>query len=376
MAKYTRLRVSGFRRILNLDMPLGPLTVIVGVNGCGKSSILDALWLCSASAAGQLKNMIQAFGGFHSFVSKGRAQSVTLGLSASHSNGDRFDYRFSLVDQGTYVGVEKEILERMSAEGKPLATLLETETTFRKEGRLLRPLEVGESHLFQASGAFNLDAELFRGPLLNTRLLRSPSVTALRAALPRIGVKRPLADGRGLAESLMVLALEAPEQFGLLVDSLRAIFPRLERLEAIELVNSTLTLGWWDADYPNSPFFPHQLSDGTLRLLFMMTSMYAVYEDERTNMLLIDEPEVSLHPEAIGTFAGYLREASEWTQIVVATHSVDLVRRLKPEEIVAVDIAGDGSSTVRRGDEMNLSHWLEDYSMDELWRMGEIGGRS
>jgi predicted ATPase len=92
-------------------------------------------------------------------------------------------------------------------------------------------------------------------------------------------------------------------------------------------------------------------------------------------LTLIDEPEVSLHPELISLLVGLLREASRHKQIVVATHSDRLIRFLKPEEVVVMDSAEDGTSTLTWADKMHLEEWLDDYSLDELWRNGRLGGR-
>jgi len=96
-----------------------------------------------------------------------------------------------------------------------------------------------------------------------------------------------------------------------------------------------------------------------------------------TALTLIDEPEVSLHPELLSLLAGLLREASSRrSQIFVATHSDRLIGFLKPEEVVVMDAADDGSSTLTWADRMNLDHWLENYSLDDLWRNGRLGGRA
>jgi predicted ATPase len=94
-----------------------------------------------------------------------------------------------------------------------------------------------------------------------------------------------------------------------------------------------------------------------------------------TALTLLDEPEVSLHPELLSLLAGLLREAAERTQIVVATHSDRLVRFLKPKEVVVMDSAEDGTSTLTWADKMNIEQWLEDYTLDELWRNGRLGAR-
>lgn len=93
-------------------------------------------------------------------------------------------------------------------------------------------------------------------------------------------------------------------------------------------------------------------------------------------MTLLDEPEVSLHPELLSLLAEILREAACRTQIVVATHSDRLVRFLAPDEILTMDTADDGTTHLSWADQLDLKKWLEEYTLDELWRNGRIGARA
>jgi predicted ATPase len=95
-----------------------------------------------------------------------------------------------------------------------------------------------------------------------------------------------------------------------------------------------------------------------------------------TALTLLDEPEVSLHPELLKLLADQLREASLRTQIIVATHSDTLIRFLDPAEVVVLDSTEDGMTTLTRADQLDLGDWLKDYSLDELWRNGHIGARA
>ena len=91
---------------------------------------------------------------------------------------------------------------------------------------------------------------------------------------------------------------------------------------------------------------------------------------------MIDEPEVSLHPELLSVLADCLREASQRTQLLVATHADRLVRFLHPAEIIVLDVQERGVSTASRADELDLDQWMQDYSLDELWSNGRLGARS
>jgi predicted ATPase len=89
---------------------------------------------------------------------------------------------------------------------------------------------------------------------------------------------------------------------------------------------------------------------------------------------MIDEPEVSMHPELLSLLADLMREASTRTQLIIATHSDRFVRFLKPEEVVVMDIDDNGRAAAAWADTLDLEKWLDEYSLDEVWRMGQLKG--
>jgi predicted ATPase len=132
----------------------------------------------------------------------------------------------------------------------------------------------------------------------------------------------------------------------------------------------TLAMTWKDRNFSH-PFYMHQLSEGTLRFLWLITLLQS---RDLTAVTLIDEPEVSLHPELLQLLAHAMREASKRTQLIVATHSDRLIRFLEPREVLACD-SEDGLTTLNWADAIDLEHWLADYTLDQLWAMNIIGGR-
>ena len=90
--------------------------------------------------------------------------------------------------------------------------------------------------------------------------------------------------------------------------------------------------------------------------------------------ILIDEPELGLHPYAINVLADLLARASENRQLIVSTQSVELLNRMNPEDVVVVD-RKDNASTFQRLDATQLQGWLEDYSLGDLWKQNVLGGR-
>jgi predicted ATPase len=89
---------------------------------------------------------------------------------------------------------------------------------------------------------------------------------------------------------------------------------------------------------------------------------------------MIDEPEVSMHPELLSLLADLMRETSKRTQLIIATHSDRFIRFLEPEEVVVMDIDDTGCATAAWADTLDLKKWLDEYSLDEVWRMGQLKG--
>jgi predicted ATPase len=81
-----------------------------------------------------------------------------------------------------------------------------------------------------------------------------------------------------------------------------------------------------------------------------------------------------LHPELLGLLADLMREATTRTQLIVATHADRLVRFLKPSEVVAMDLKDDGTAIATWADTFDIEAWLKEYTLDEVWEMGRIGG--
>jgi predicted ATPase len=180
----------------------------------------------------------------------------------------------------------------------------------------------------------------------------------------------PGAKGEDLVSCLYYLRETDPNRFEIIQDTLAAAFPNFERLSFPPVAAGTLAMTWKDRNFSH-PFYMHQLSEGTLRFLWLITLLQS---RDLSAVTLIDEPEVSLHPELLQLLADAMREASQKTQLIVATHSDRLLGFLKPHEVLVCD-SEDGLATLSWADSIDLEHWLKDYSLDELWAMNIIGGR-
>ena len=131
-----------------------------------------------------------------------------------------------------------------------------------------------------------------------------------------------------------------PYRFETIEATLRSAFPGFERLSFPPVAAGTLAMTWKENTSKN-PFYMYQLSEGTLRFLWLVTLLQS---PGLTAVTLIDEPEVSLHPELLSLLADLFREASQRTQLIVATHADRLVRFLQPAEVITINVNENGAA--------------------------------
>jgi len=222
--------------------------------------------------------------------------------------------------------------------------------------------------------------KLFREPEeFRTRLASSTFYHVLNVD-PRSPVRLPQPiqpaplpgrNGAELVSCLFYLRETERQRFEAIEDALRAAFPHFDRLDFPPVAAGTLALAWRETTF-YKPLYMHQLSEGTLRFLWLATLLQS---PGLTALTLLDEPEVSLHLELLNLLADLLREASHRTQVIVATHSDRLIRFLKPNEVVLLDSTEDGMTTLTWADQLDLAEWLKEYSLDELWQNGRLGAR-
>lgn len=131
-----------------------------------------------------------------------------------------------------------------------------------------------------------------------------------------------------------------------------------------------ISLLWrqFGSDYP---LWPSQLSDGSLRFICLVT---ALLQPQSPSTIVIDEPELGLHPVALNLLGALLRSASKRMQVIVSTQSVSLVNQFSVEDLIIVEREG-GASVFKRHREIDCQQWLDDYSVGELWEKNILGGR-
>lgn len=380
--RFTELDIKGFRRLSEAKLELRPLCVMIGANGVGKTSILDALSLLAGSAAGNMTESISELGGLTNVLTYDRSNELELGIKMEVSGHKPLEYALKVRPEGVAYSIERESLsQRRRPESPPFYHLVargsEVQYFDASQGKLVRPNwehNPLESSLSQVPKMFQ-EPEEFRRRLASSTFYHVLDVShrsPVRLPQPMQPSTLPGRNGEGLVSCLFYLREVERHRFEAVEDALRAAFPRFERLDFPPVAAGTLALTWREDGF-SRPLYMHQLSEGTLRFLWLTALLQS---PGLTALTLLDEPEVSLHPELLSLLADLLREASRTSQIIVATHSDRLVRFLRPSEVVAMDISDEGTTELMWADNFDLEKWLEDYTLDELWRSGRIGARA
>jgi predicted ATPase len=379
--RFKDLSIHGFRRLYDVSLPLRPLSVMIGANGTGKTSVLDVLSLLANSAQGKLGDSLTELSGLASVLTGDRAEELRLAISMTVPGNVPLDYSLELRLQGVaYVISEERLSQQRQPKPPPFYHIDSHGPNIRyyeaDQGGLVRPTwehKSLETSLAQVPKMFR-EPEEFRNRLSSSTFYHVLNVdprSPVRLPQPLRPATLPGPNGEDLVSCLFYLREAERSRFEAIEDALRAAFPRFDRLDFPPVAAGTLALTWRETTF-SRPLYMHQLSEGTLRFLWLATLLQS---PGLTALTLLDEPEISLHPELLSLLAELLREASRRTQLVVATHSDRLIRFLQPEEVVLLDSTEEGMSTLTWADQLDLAEWLKEYSLDELWSNGRLGAR-
>jgi predicted ATPase len=385
--KVTQLDVQGYRSLVDVSLPLRPLCVLIGPNGSGKTSFLEVIRLLQEAAEERLTDHLQNLGGVNALLSRfpngPDRLKIALGVDVESQKSEApLSYRIEILPRD---GSHVIPVERLEWQWDPAALRAHCYIDAHYEhirysdpdhgGAIVAPnwdYHQNELALAQAPRMNRVPDEL-RGAMLRTRSFGFLDVG------PRAIVRLPQAltpapwpgpNGENLFSALCNLRALHDREYRRLLEVLGLAFPGFERLEFPVVGAGQVTMTWHQEELSGA-LYPSELSEGTLRFLWLATVLLA---PDPPPITLIDEPEVSLHPEMLKLLANLLQDASCRGQVIVATHSSDLVRWLTPQEVLIFD-KQEGRTTARWADELNLTDWLEEYSLDELWRMGTLGGR-
>lgn len=360
------ITLKGFKSIQSLeDFKLGAVNVLIGANGSGKSNFVSFFSLLREMVEGRLEKAVNKAGGadVHLFLGPKVTDKVLAELKFG-CNG----YSFLLeatVDNRLIFGDE-----RIQYEGTPGFTRDVNRSIGhgQSESKLKEQLREGDrnrpisEHIYAA---------------ISRWVVYHFHDTSDTAAMRRTGSVRDnerfRPDAGNLAAFLFHLREEEKDTYSLIVDTVRLVAPFLRDFKLRPKKSNgdeIIELEWEqkDSDYP---FHASQLSDGTLRFIALAT---ALLQPSPPATILIDEPELGLHPQALDVLANLILQAQSRTQLIVSTQSAPLLNAFEPNQIVVID-REEGASRFRRLETGDLAAWLaEDYTLGDLWQKNVYGG--
>lgn len=180
-------------------------------------------------------------------------------------------------------------------------------------------------------------------------------------------------DAGNLAALLYRFRHDNNSSYRQIVSTIRLIAPFFDDfdLEPSGPGNTEVILNWREKG-SDQVFGPHQLSDGTLRAICLVTLLLQP-ENELPGLVIVDEPELGLHPYALNIIASLFKKASHYTQVLISTQSTTFLNNFDSEDVIVVSRNGKGSQ-FERLDPAILQAWLEEYSLGEIWEKNIIGG--
>jgi predicted ATPase len=351
------IKIKSFKSIREMDLKLLPINVLIGANGAGKSNFINFFKLIYNIYVQNLQNYIAEEAGADNILYNGLKQSESLWGRIEFDETNAYSFILKPNQQGNLF-FEYEVTRFYRDYGLgwdkvPLGNgYLESRLKNEKGGRYI--------YVKRYMSSF----KIFH--------FHDTSKTAKIKQKGNIDDNQYLFEDAGnLAAFLYFLQEKHPKSFKKIEMLIRSVAPYFDCfvLEPDKIREDKIQLSWKQKG-SDMRLYAMQLSDGTLRFMALATLLL---QPELPSTIIIDEPELGLHPFAINKLAGLIKKASAQSQIIISTQSINLVDNFSPEDIITVDREDNQSVFVRQNSE-SLKDWLQEYSIGDLWNKNVIGG--
>lgn len=356
----SRIEIAGYKSIRSLAIDLQPINILLGGNGVGKSNFISLFSLIRNIYNMNFQNYVRKKGGADSFLHFGRKNTSEINITVYFKSDEGHENQF------------KVILEA----GQESLFIKSTNTAYKYHGNWHhREYEqnVAESNFvnMKQKQAWYVNSRLVEFDVYHFHDTSDSSpMKAMSDIHDNLQLKR---DGSNLAAFLYYLKEKEPKHFKRIELTVKSIVPFFDRfiLEPNRLNEQKIQLEWREKGFPDTYFNAYHLSDGTLRFICLATLLM---QPKPPATIIIDEPELGLHPVAINKLAALVRKASEKTQVILSTQSINLIDNFEPEDVIVTD-REDHGSVFRRLKSEDLKVWLEEYTLGDLWGQNKLGAQ-
>lgn len=373
MTQIQKITIKGYKSIAKLEnFALRPLNVLIGANGAGKSNFIGLFRFLASVVGDNFPVDVQKWGGPEALLHFGSKFTPkmdlevyftrTEGATGSFANGYRVTLEPTQDNRLIFTREESWLDGNYTTRAYPLGSGHSTaKVTSDKDSpsasvsyHVSEKLKIWRQYHFHDTSD---TAAVKRKHAVNDSLRLKPDAANLAAYLRKLKT-----------------TTKYESSYDRIVETIRRAAPFFGDFVFRDEGSDFIELEWTERGRPDTPWKAHVLSDGTLRFI-CLTTLLLQPKVLLPDTVLIDEPELGLHPFAINLLAEMLKEAAESKQVIVSTQSVELLNNFQPEDVVVVQREGD-ASVFKRLDAEELTDWLtEDYSLGELWKRNVLGGR-
>jgi predicted ATPase len=369
----SRVILNNYKSLRDCDVSLGPITFLVGPNGAGKSNFLEALRFVSYALSSSLEQALDARSGFRNIIHRGFGAESTISFEIFFQIGEdktgSYLVQIASVLDGPVSVIREECIIK-SPQGRDWFKI--NRGIVSSNQGVVPAASEGKLYLVNASGLPPFES-VYRA--LSSIAVYNPVPDEIRGVKTEKRYRNLDRTGSALAETIFNLKRTAPERLARVTDYLRRINPSVLEIDAVSLDASYSLRFETDRGGGVREKFPSQnASDGTLRALAVLVALFQDSERYPLTLTGLEEPEAGLHPAAAGVLFDSLMEASQLGQVVVTSHSPDLLDRedILEDAIKAVAMC-DGRTIIGRVNNVGRSALREHlYTAGELMRMDQL----
>ncbi len=378
MAKRNTLKlksftISGFKSFDNIGQTIktGDVTILLGANGSGKSNIVSFFKMLGYMMSNALQTFIGENGGAGTLLHYGSKKTHRMSASLNFADvnaSDDYNFTLTYATGDTLIFTEEILSWKLKNKNKPFN---QTFDPGLKESGFINAIKEPDAKTARVIYSLlkNIHVFQFHDTSKESRIRNNVYIndnTFLRS------------DGGNLAAILYAMKnnSEHEKYYERIVRYIRQVMPQFGDfvLEPSILNKNSIMLNWREekSDYL---FGPHQISDGSLRFM-ALTTLLLQPPQNLPSVVVLDEPELGLHPAAISSLSGMVKSASKHCQVILATQSPRLVDEFDLNELLIIERDNKSNSTaVNSLNTDEFKHWIEQYSNSELWEKNVLGGK-
>lgn len=364
--KLQEVTIRGYKSIsfnYPVTLELGNVNILLGANGAGKSNIISFFRMLSYMMSRSFEIYVEMAGTANSLLYFGAKMTPAMSAQlkfADENSVDTYQFTLSKASPDRLIITEENISWLRKGEDKPFQLVLKP--NFKESSLVDNTNKVAKAvyKMLSFCKVYQFHDSSENGPL------RQPCPVETSNYLQ--------SHGNNLPSFLLFLKNYYEESYKKIMDYVRDVIPQFQDFY-LEPVGNNISLRWKDNSATDYVFNSYQLSDGSIRFIALATLLLQPAET-MPSVIIIDEPELGLHPYAISQLSEMIKEASIHSQVIIASQSKDLVDYFDIDDVSVVEMDEEKkSTTITKLNEQDYKLWLENYSISELWDKNVIGGR-